>query len=212
MSFFECEFPRTIQYKSVGGTGWNTSVNQGLSGQESRNANWAARRAKWQVSLITPATFRGNQQQFIDLLESFFDAVKGRSDAFRLYDHVRFQATNQPLISYNSNTQLAITRTIGGRSIVRVITKPITAAVSDYQGNALPNTVVLHGTNTAVTVDPTTGIVSGHGPGTAVDFQYHWPVRFDVDALQMQIEESPKGQPIAIINTVELLEVRPPNY
>jgi hypothetical protein len=113
-------------------------VNQGLSGQESRNANWAARRAKWQVSLITPATFRGNQQQFIDLLESFFDAVKGRSDAFRLYDHVRFQATNQPLISYNSNTQLAITRTIGGRSIVRVITKPITAAVSDYQGNALP--------------------------------------------------------------------------
>jgi hypothetical protein len=105
-------------------------------------------------------------------------------------------------------------RKLGGRSYVQPITKPITADVVDYQGNALANTVFFSGSTVPVTVDYTTGIVSGLGVGELVDFQYHYPVRFDVDNLDMQVEESNTrdGQPIVSINSIQLIELLPPNY
>lgn len=214
MAFFEVEFPRTISYHAVGGPGFSTQVNEGFGGQEQRNRNWANSRGKWAVSLITPSSFAGNRQTFIDLLLGFFLNVGGKADGFRLKDHRDFNAVNQPLATVNGNVQLVKQYVIGGRTYTRVITKPVTAAVSDYQGNALANTVVLHGTNTAVTVDPTTGIVTGRTAGTMVDFQFHYPVRFDTDELPMMIEESNvnAGAGIASLHSVQLVEVLPPNF
>jgi hypothetical protein len=44
--------------------------------------------------------------------------------------------------------------------------------------------------------------------------QFHFPVRFDSDDLPIQIEESDVagGNPIASVNSIQLIEVRPPNY
>jgi uncharacterized protein (TIGR02217 family) len=213
VAFLEVQFPTTLSYRAVGGPGFNTTVNLGLSGQEQRNRNWSKSRGKWNVSLTTPASF-ANRQQFADLLNNFFMVVGGKADGFRLKDHKDFKAVAQPLIDVDGNTMLGITRTIGGRSYVQPITKPITADVVDYQGNALSDTVVLSAGGAAVAVDHTTGIVTGHGPGTLVDFQYHYPVRFDVDNLDMQVEESNTrdGQPIVSINSIQLIELLPPNY
>jgi uncharacterized protein (TIGR02217 family) len=214
VSFFECEFPTTISYKAIGGPGMSTTVNQALSGQEARNRNWAVARGKWEVSLQTPIAFGGNRQAFVDLLNSFFLVVGGKADGFRLKDHKDFKAVNQLIVDFNGSPQLAITRTIGDRSYVQIITKPITSAIKDYQGNALADTVVLHGTNTPVLVDAATGIVTGHAAGTAVDFQFHYPVRFDVDDLAMQVEESDVqgGNPLVSVHSIILVELRPPNY
>jgi uncharacterized protein (TIGR02217 family) len=214
LSFFETEFPRTLSYQRMGGPTRNTTVNQGLSGQEQRNKNWVDSRGEWEIALKTPAAFDATRQAFIDLLIAFFEVVGGQADGFRLFDHIAFRATSQPLVNYNGHVQLALTRSIGSRDYVKIITKPITSAVTDYQGNALPDTVFLAGTNTPVTVDSTTGIVIGTAAGTPVDFQYHIPVRFGVDKLPIVIEESDvkNGKPLISMNSVPILEVLPPNY
>lgn len=213
MAFFEIEFPSTISYKAIGGPGFNTTVNQGLSGEEQRNRNWSKARGKWTVSLTTPGSFTV-RQDFVDLLYAFFLNVGGKADGFRLKDHKDFKATSQALVTYNGNVQLARTRTIGGRSYQQIITKPITPAVNDYKGNALANSVFLAGTATAVTVDATTGIVTGQAAGTLVDFHYHMPVRFDSDELQMMIEglDNNNENPVVAVDHIQLIEVLPPNY
>lgn len=222
MAFFEVEFPRAIGYRATGGPGFSTVVNQAFSGQENRNRNWANSRGKWTIDLQTPSPSQvTSRQSYIDLLLSFFLAVGGKADAFRLLDHKDHKCTGQSLASLGSNNyQLQRTYTIGGRSYVRKITKPIWSSVNDYQGNALAQTVVLKSSGTPLTystdwtIDATTGIVTTtHGTLTA-DFQYHFPVRFDTDDLAMQVEESyiSGGQGIVSLHGVQLVEVLPPNY
>ena len=212
MSFFEVEFPTTISYRGVGGPGLNTTVNEGLSGGESRNRNWAKARREWQVALRTPAGMV--RQDFVDQLRSFMLNVGGKLDGFRLKDHLEFKAIGQPLVTVPGGVQLAVTWTTAARSYVQLISKPITSSVKDYKGNSLLDTVFLHGTGTPVTVDYTTGLVTGQSAGTLVDFQYHFPVRFDVDKIDLQTEESAvaEGEPIVSWNSIPLKEVLPPNF
>lgn len=205
MGFFEVEFPRAISYKGVGGSGFNTSVNEGLSGFEQRNKNWATSRAKWTVAITTPAVFYKAGLTFSDLLNGFFLNVGGMGDGFRLFDHLDNKGVGQFIGMGDGATrafQLQKTYTIANRSYVRIISKPITSGVLDYQGNALPNTVALYVGGTVVSpllysVDPTTGIAlfnAGHAPAlysiVAADFQFHYPVRFDADNITLQREES----------------------
>jgi uncharacterized protein (TIGR02217 family) len=221
MAFFETEFPTTISYRALGGPGFSTTINEGFSGYEQRNRNWAYTRAKWTVSLMTPVNFAGDRQAFIDLLQSFFLNVGGRADAFRLKDHKDFQATGQTIGLGDGHTtvfQLTKTYTVGARSYVRTIQKPIAPPAIDYQGNALANTVkiYLNGVlqSSGWTVDGTTGLVtfSAAPAGSVVidaDFHFHFPVRFDTDEFQAQVEESDIGAgPIVSWNSIALLEVR----
>src|SRR4051812_10798037 len=145
MSFFEIEFPTTILYRAVGGPGFSTTVNSGLSGFEARNKNWSQARAKWQINLITPASFAGTEQNYTDLIRAFFLNVSGQGDAFRLKDWIDYKFTNEIIGVGDGSTlgpfQLVKTYAMGGRSYIRQIKKPITSAVNDYQGNPLANTV-----------------------------------------------------------------------
>jgi uncharacterized protein (TIGR02217 family) len=212
MPFLEIEFPTSISYKAIGGPGFSTTVNAGVSGSESRIRNWKNTRGKWTVGLKTPAWF-ANRQQFVDLLIGFFMNAGGKANSFRLKDHKSFLATAQPLVTNDDgNVQLAITRAVGASSFVQLISKPITSDVVDYQGNALADTVVLTAGGGAVAVDPTTGLVTGAAAGTLVNFQFHYPVRFDTDELQISIEEAPVDNPVIEWNSIPLLETLPPNF
>lgn len=220
MPFFECEFPTTLSYRALGGPGFSTSVNEGFSGYEQRNRNWANSRGKWTVSLQTPASV--NRQTFIDLLQAFFLAVAGKADAFRLKDHKDFTATGQRIGTGDGLAtvfQLAKTYTAGARSYLRTIAKPIAPPAVNYQNVALPNTVkvYLDGAlqSSGWSVDGTTGLVTFAPPpavGAAVtaDFQFHFPVRFDSDDFQAQIEESAiaAAGPLVSWNSIALVEVR----
>src|SRR6266568_1748002 len=303
MAFFEVEFPRTILYKGTSGRTFNTTVNTGFSGFEQRNKNWAAVRGEWQVSLITPTAFQNSRQQFLDLLNSFFLNVSGMGDGFRLFDHIDNTGTNQLLgigDGITSVFQLVKQYTIGARTYTRTISKPITNVVTDYQGNPLPNTVVIFRNGVVDptirwTVDATTGLVAfglnasnlsitaatvsggnvvytytvtagqavqigmrvvitgmanagnngtfyvtalGGGTFTVVNgagvnatvqsgvgitdwtpavgaqlnvnFKFHYPVRFDTDNMQIQIEESNliAGQPLGSWASIALKEIR----
>ena len=229
MSFFECEFPRAIRYRRLGSpSGWSTVVNQGFSGQEYRNRNWANSRGKWTIDLQTPSPNQvSSRAAFMQLLLAFHMVVGGKADAFRLKDHTDSGwTTPQTLGVGNGSTtvfQLTKTYTIGGRSYVKNITKPVWSTVNDYQGNALANsvTISLNGTNTsAFTLDATTGLVTmtsapaGGVVVTSPSGSFHYPVRFDTDDLPMQTEESnfTGNQPIVSIHSVQMVEVLPPNY
>jgi uncharacterized protein (TIGR02217 family) len=225
MSFFEVEFPRAISYKGVGGSGFNTSVNEGLSGFEQRNKNWATSRGKWTVAITTPVAFYKAGQTFSDLLNNFFLNVGGMADGFRLFDHIDNKGVGQFIGMGDGATrtfQLQKTYTISNRSYIRTISKPITNAVSDYQGNALPNTVVVYvgglvASSLNYTVDPTTGVVTfniGHAPAmyaiVTADFQFHYAVRFDADNIVLQREESNTrdGNPIISWASIGMKEIR----
>jgi uncharacterized protein (TIGR02217 family) len=224
MSFFEVEFPKNIGYKRLGSpVGFNTTINQGFSGQEQRNRNWANSRGRWTIDLQTPppSQFSGSRQSYVDLLEAFMLVVGGKADAFRLYDHTDHLATGQSLAHISGNNyQLQKGYTIGGRTYVRTITKPIWSSINDYQGNALSNTVVLKSSGTPLTystdwtIDATTGIVTTTHTSLTADFQFHIPVRFDADNLDLQIEESyiAGAGPLIGLHSLQLFEVLPPNY
>lgn len=206
MAFFEVEFPRTFAFRTNGGPGFSTTVNQGLSGFEQRNKNWANPRGKWNVQLTTPASYAGTEQSYADLLREFFLAVSGKGDAFRLRDGMDHTFTNETIGVGDGSTlgpfQLIKTYAIGGRSYIRQIKKPIMSSISDYQGNALADTVALKDNGSAISsanysINATTGIVtfgSGHAPANAhvitASGEFHYPVRFDSDDLPLQIEES----------------------
>jgi uncharacterized protein (TIGR02217 family) len=222
MAFFECQFPTTLSYRAIGGPGFSTVVNEGFSGYEQRNRNWANPRGKWSVSLMTPEGFAGNRQHFIDLLNAFFLVVGGKADAFRLKDHKDFRGTSQTIGTGNgSQTTFQLTKTYiaGGRSFVRTIQKPIAPPAVDYLGEQLPNTVKIYlgGTiqpATAWSVNGTTGLVTlNAAPATGVivtaDFEFHFPVRFDVDDFAVQVEESDVREgAIVAWNSIPLIEVR----
>lgn len=225
MAFFECEFPTTISYRAMGGPGFFTTVNAGLSGYELRVANWAdpvsglGALGRWMVSLMTPPEFPGTRQQFIDLLLAFFLNVAGRSDGFRLRDHKDYKAVGQPVLGGGGVYQLAKNYVgPGGGQYTRVIQKPIAPPAVDYQGNLLPNTVSLYvngvlQSSSSWSVDGTTGLVSfssGGGGAITADFEFHYPVRFDSDELNLQIEESnvAGGDALVSWNAIGLVETR----
>lgn len=227
MSFFEVEFPTTLSFRAIGGPGFSTTVNKGFSGGEARNRNWALSLGEWQVNMITPAGT--DRKVYRDLLLAFFNVVGGRADAFRLKDHKDFEFTDET-IGIGDGTalgpyQLIKTYVIGGRSYTRTITKPITAAVNNYKGEALADTVTVKVGGVVVpsgfTVDETTGklmFLSGHAPASlaviTASGQFHFPARFDTDKLAMQIEESnvAGGEAIVSWSSVSMVEVRPPKY
>jgi uncharacterized protein (TIGR02217 family) len=220
MSFFECEFPRTISFRPLSGPSASTFVVAVESGNEQRNRNWAGFRNRYTISLITHVG--ASRQQFVDQLRTFFFMLGGKADAFRFFDHLDYQSTNESLATLSSTTfQLQRTYALGGRTYVRTITKPITSSVIDYTGANLVNTVRVKVAGVLASpqpgVDHATGIVTFAGaPGGAVtaDFQYHIPVRLDSDDQQFQVEESDAAnqKPIISWNSIPLVEVLPPNY
>jgi uncharacterized protein (TIGR02217 family) len=219
-SFIEARFPTELSFRAMGGPGFSTEVKEGFSGCEQRNRNWAKSRSKWTVGLQTPAEFAGNRQEFADALEAFFLAIAiGKGNGFRFKDHKDYKATAQVLAPVPGSTtqyQLAKTYTVGGRSYVRPVKKPVTPAAVDYQGNALASTVkiYLNGIlqSSGYTVDATTGIVTfSSAPSAAVtaDFEFDHPVRLDVDEFAADIQEGALSQgPLLGWSSVQLVEVR----
>lgn len=202
----------------MGGPAASTFVVGAESGAEQRNRNWAQFRRRYTVSLITAASRNADRQAFVDQLFTFFYMIAGKADAFRFFDHLDYQATNEPLLSLGGNLfQLQRTYALGARTFVRAITKPITSSVIDYQGNSLSNGLTLYnggGSPVSGSVDYTTGIVTSTNSPVKASFQYHIPVRLDTDECQLQVEDSDvaDGRPIVSWNSLTLFEVKPPNY
>lgn len=111
------EFPRTISFHRMGGASYNTTVVTTSSGQESRNANWSVPRARYTVSLITPATGT-TEEAFVATLLDFFQQAQGKLNSFNFYDHLT--ATVVP-VRFDTDTfdvQIEPSNVAGGNPII----------------------------------------------------------------------------------------------
>jgi uncharacterized protein (TIGR02217 family) len=215
------EFPRTFEYKSTAGDSFLTAIDKGGGGGESRRSSRLLSRKKWLVSLITPASFRGNQQQFVDLLMAFFLNSAAKVYPFRIRDPIDFRALHEAPVWLGSNSYQLVKRyQIGGRTYVRNIYKPITSQVSDWQGNALADTIHLYRADGSemprneYVVDTETGVLFAGFADWTMSFEFDFPARFDTDELALQVEESfvSGGNIIASVKSLPLIEVLPPEF
>lgn len=219
MAFFECEFPRHIGFTSTGGSAWSTEVNSGFGGGEQRNRNWAQSKGKWQLLL------NGKPQSYFNDVYNFYLNVGGMADAFRFLFPLDYKAAAQFIGTGDGHAigfQLVKTYTTGDRTYTRNIIKPIMSTVADFQGNFLPDTVVMYlngvpqTLHSAYEVDATTGIVTfatppGNGVTITADFQFHFPIRFDVDdMLNAQFLESDWSSSSGLVtwSQMNMVEVR----
>jgi uncharacterized protein (TIGR02217 family) len=181
MAFIETpRFPDSIAFGAVSGPEFSTDIVITVGGQESRNANWAATRGRYEVGLVN------KDKTTTDALIAFFRAVAyGRANAFRFKDHNDFEAYDQPIGTgdgADTTFQLVKVYTSGAQTYTRTITKPVTGTV----------TAKLAGTpTTAFTTDTTTGIITfsvapGLGVAITASCEFDTPVRFDSDWLSLQ--------------------------
>jgi uncharacterized protein (TIGR02217 family) len=215
------EFPRTFEYKSIAGDSFITAITAGKGGGESRRGNSPLSRKKWLVSLVTPAAFKGNEQQFIDLLMAFFLNSAGKTYALRIRDPIDFRAVHEAPVWLGNNTYQLVKRyQIGGRTYVRDIYKPITSEVQDWQGNALADTIHLYRADgseaprNGYIVDTETGILFAGFADWTVSCEFDFPARFDTDELAIQVHESfvAGGRIISSVDSLPLIEVLPPEF
>lgn len=182
MSFHEIRFPPDIAYGASGGPAYSTSVVQTASGYEQRNMNWSAARGKWDVS-----SGLKNVSQ-LETLIAFFRARKGKAHGFRFKDWTDYAVAGQQIGLGDNETktfQLVKKYASGTGSETRTITKPVSGTIVVYANGAKQTT--------GVSVNTTTGIVTfstapAQGAIITADFEFDVPVRFDVDEMDVSIE------------------------
>lgn len=174
-------FPDTLSLGSHGGPLFRTQVVAARSGAEQRNQAWSQPLAVYEVGLVTQEALATNA------LRRFFRSIAmGRRHGFRLLDRLPGEATGFWEVlgvgdGVTTAYQLVKHYPVGGYETVRTITKPAPGTTRIRLDT--PETG-------AFTVDTTTGMVTMTS-APAVDvtvrawFQFHVPVRFDTDHLDI---------------------------
>lgn len=208
MAFDNIRFPTSISRGSHGGPERRTDVVMTASGREERNARWASSRRRYNAGFGVKSL--ADIQQVI----AFFEERRGRLYAFRWKDHVDFKsaaatasvAANDQVIGTGDGTtasfQLVKKYGSGLRNYFRTITAPVGGTVVvTVAGVASP----------FFAVDPQTGIITftvGHiptlGQVITAGFEFDVPVRFDADALTINLTHFEAGE----IPDIPLIEVR----
>src|SRR6266704_1806248 len=228
-TFIEVEFPRKLALGAVGGPAYSTQVNEGFSGYEQRNQNWSQSRGLWTVS------FENKPQSEYQGLLGFFHAMKGQATGFRLFDPTDNTVVGGLIatadgVAASYQLQKIYQFPLSANQVVRPVQKVITSKVTDFYGNLLTDTLNVyvngvlqprHAGYTNVgspnyTLDETTGVITFQGvhvptAGQVItaDFQFHWPVRFDLDGLQTQFLTPNTGTgPIITVSGMKLFEIR----
>ncbi len=206
MNFHEIQFPTAIAMHSTAGPVRKTEIVTLGSGFEERNAVWANSRRAYDV---------GYGVKTLDDLHAviaFFEARMARLTGFRLKDFSDFKscapgasvsAADQPIGTGDGATaafQLVKTYISGPSSWLRKIKKPVAGSVI----------VAVNGTvqTIGVTVDTTTGIVTfatppASGAVITAGYEFDTPVRFDTDALAINLASFAAGE----IPSIPIVEV-----
>jgi uncharacterized protein (TIGR02217 family) len=209
MAFDDVRFPAAISRGVTGGPERRTDVVMTASGREERNSRWANSRRRYN------AGFGVKSLADLHAVVDFFEARRGRLHAFRFKDHADFkscaaaanpQATDQVVglgDGATANFQLVKIYGAPSRPDVRTIVAPVAGTVL----------VAVNGiATTAFTLGATTGVITflaGSIPAIGVNvtagFEFDVPVRFDADAITVNLEHFAGGD----IPEIPLLEVRP---
>jgi len=211
VAFHEVQFPTAISLESTGGPVRRTDIVTLGSGFEERNTPWAHSRRRYN------AGYGVKSLADIEAVIAFFEARRGRLYGFRWRDPFDYAsapygvapaASDQVLgLGDGSQAEFQLVKTYasGGASYARPIKKPVAGSVLVAVGGAAQS----EGADFAV--DAATGLVSfaagrEPGPGAQVTagFEFDTPVRFDADALQINLAAFQAGD-IPDIPLIEIL-------
>lgn len=206
--FHEVRFPLDVALGSRGGPTRRTDIVTLASGREHRNARWADSRRRYDAGLGIRTV------DSLHAVLSFFEERRGRLYGFRFRDRTDDRscapsgqpaASDQALGTGNGTVrafQLAKTYGAGFAPWRRTVAKPVAGTVR----------VAVAGQEIAAaafTCDTATGIVTlaaapAAGAAVTAGFCFDVPVRFDTDALDIDLAAFEAGQ----IPSVPLIEVQ----
>lgn len=179
MAFFEVLFPSGISYGSSGGPGFLTRMVSTQAGFEYRSAAWERQRATWNAAhgLKNPSDYKA-------LIAFFYTVGQGKVNGFRWKDWLDYLDDGFGTIQYNSAGYLQLAKTY---TSIAPVTGSIQPSYTRFIDKPTPGTLTLPG---GVTCDYTSGLVSGTAaPNQTWTGQFHVPVRFDIDHLDMSIDQ-----------------------
>lgn len=207
--FHDVIFPLAVSFGATGGPERRVEIVQLTSGLEKRNARLRDSRRHYDAGT--------GVRSLEDLYEvlSFFEARRGSLHPFRFRDPFDMRSgrpTEMPgfgdqLIGTGDGVttafQLTKTYGAGADAYQRPITRPIQGSVR----------IAVDGTErtSGFTVDHGTGVVSfslaqkpANGAVVTAGFEFHVPVRFDIERLSISLTAFKAGQ----IPTIPLIEVK----
>ncbi|GAA0566659.1 DUF2460 domain-containing protein [Rhizomicrobium electricum] len=206
MTFHEIRFPTTIAFHSTGGPERKTEIVTLGSGFEERNGVWLHSRRRYDVG------YGIKTLDDIHAVIAFFEARAGRLYGFRFKDFADFKSCapqtaatprDQTLGTGDGTTKsfaLKKTYASGPTGWTRAIVKPVAGTVR----------VAVGGVETsAFALDATTGVVTlttapATGAAVTAGFEFDVPVRFDTDALAINLAGFRTGE----IPSIPLVEIR----
>jgi uncharacterized protein (TIGR02217 family) len=206
MAFHEIRFPTAIAFHSTGGPERKTEIVTLGSGYEERNGVWAHSRRRYDVG------YGIKTLDDIHAVIAFFEARAGRLYGFRFKDFSDFKSSppaaaitplDQALGNGDGaakNFALRKTYASGPAAWTRAIVKPVAGSVRVAVGGV---------ETTAFTLDTTTGVITlaaapANGAAVTAGFEFDVPVRFDSDALAINLAGFRAGE----IPSIPLVEIR----
>jgi uncharacterized protein (TIGR02217 family) len=206
-AFHEVRFPTAISYESTGGPERKTEVVTLGSGYEQRNAVWANSRRKYD------AGYGVKSLDDIHAVIAFFEARMGKLYGFRFKDFSDYKscaplqavaAADQTIGGGDGATtafQLKKLYASGSYSWSRTIMKPVDGSVVIAVAGAE--------LTSGWSFDSATGIVAfaaapAKGAAITAGFEFDVPVRFDTDALSINLAAWGAGD----IPAIPIVEIR----
>ncbi|QIE54505.1 DUF2460 domain-containing protein [Pikeienuella piscinae] len=209
MSFHEVVFPAALSFGSSGGPERRTEIVALASGFEERNATWAHARRHYDAGLGLRSL------DDIHAVVTFFEARLGRLHGFRWKDWADYKSCapsetpahfDQPLgVGDGVTREYPLSRIYasGGVEYVRPISKPrVDSVLVGCDGRELAP-------GSKFSVDHQSGVVSfasapEAGAVLTAGFEFHVPVRFDTDRIEINLAAFEAGE----IPSIPVIEVR----
>ncbi|MBP1805505.1 DUF2460 domain-containing protein [Rubellimicrobium aerolatum] len=206
MSFHETRFPTALSFGAQGGPERRTEIVTLSNGWEERNSPWSQSRRRYDAGL--------GLRSLDDLhaLLAFWEARMGQLHGFRWKDWADHKSCapsvlpgplDQEIGTGDGTTrafQLRKAYASGGVTHWRTIRKPVAGTV---------RVAVAGQESTGWTLDPATGLVTfatapAAGAAITAGFEFDVPVRFDADAIRVQVSTFQAGE----VPSVPVIEVR----
>jgi uncharacterized protein (TIGR02217 family) len=209
MPFDNVRFPTAISRGSTGTAERRTDVVTTASGREERNARWANSKRSYN------AGFGVKSLDDIQNVVAFFEERRGRLYAFRWKDFADFKscaaiatvaAADQNIAIGDGVTatfQLVKKYGAGTRNYLRVINAPVAGTVRIAVNGTVTTQFAANVLTGSVTFNA--GSIPAIGAVITAGFEFDVPVRFDADAITINLAHFAGGE----IPHIPLIEVRP---
>ncbi|WP_420102356.1 phage distal tail protein, Rcc01695 family [Bosea sp. (in: a-proteobacteria)] len=208
--FHEVRFPLDIARGARGGPERQTQIVTLASGREVRNSRWAHSRRRYDAGLGVRSL------DALAAVVSFFEERRGRLYGFRWRDRLDCKSCppgQEPgamdqLIGLGDGAtasfQLCKSYGLGGQAYRRDIAKPVAGSVLvAIDGLVQPaSAFTCNATSGVVTFSP--GFVPPAGTAISAGFFFDVPVRFDTDAIEVDLSAFEAGE-IPRIPVIEIL-------